>query len=313
MATPKKEAEVQRLEELLSRSAGIYLTDFTGLNVEMMTNLRRRLRDASIEYRVAKNSLVSRALSNVGLLGGHSSLVGPTGIVCTKRDPLSAAKTLTAFVRESGRLKIKSGFLDGKAITDAEVDELSRLPSKEVLLGQAIAVLQSPTASFLAILLAPMRELMGTLSAAVEKQREQTTEEMMEGTIVESGELSQIIEQIDKLRVFELNQLSKALQDRWGVTAAVPVAAAGTVGEQVSQVAEPEVEEQTEFDVILAAAGDKKIQVIKVVRAITSLGLKEAKALVDEAPKPVKEGVTREEADSIKAQLVEVGATIEIK
>ena len=125
---------------------------------------------------------------------------------------------------------------------------------------------------------------------------------------------AKLVEQLGKMTVLELVELKNALEEEWGVTAAAPVAVAApgaaAVGGDGAAGAE---EEQTAFDVILSGAGDKKIQVIKVVRAITSLGLKEAKDLVDSAPKPVKEGVAREEADSIKSQLEEAGASVEIK
>ncbi len=118
-----------------------------------------------------------------------------------------------------------------------------------------------------------------------------------------------VVDFISNMTVLELSEFVKELEEKFGVSAAAPVAMAAAPGAQ----AQEEAAEQTEFDVILAAAGDKKIQVIKVVRTITSLGLKEAKALVDEAPGAVKKGVTKEEAESIKNQLEEAGATVEIK
>jgi large subunit ribosomal protein L7/L12 len=120
-----------------------------------------------------------------------------------------------------------------------------------------------------------------------------------------------VIEFIANMSVLELSELVKEMEEKFGVSAAAPVAmmAAGP-GDGGGAAAE---EEQTEFDVILTAFGDKKIQVIKEVRAITGLGLKDAKALVDEAPKPVKEGVAKDEAEKIKAQLEEAGAQVEIK
>ncbi|MCW1927993.1 50S ribosomal protein L7/L12 [Bhargavaea beijingensis] len=116
----------------------------------------------------------------------------------------------------------------------------------------------------------------------------------------------QIIEAIKEMTVLELNDLVKAIEEEFGVTAAAPVAVAGGA-------AGPAAEEKTDFDVVLASAGDQKIKVIKVVREITGLGLKEAKALVDEAPKPIKEGVAKEEAEEMKAKLEEVGAGVELK
>jgi len=115
----------------------------------------------------------------------------------------------------------------------------------------------------------------------------------------------QIIEAVKNMTVLELNDLVKAIEEEFGVTAAAPVAMGG--------VAVAAVEEQTEFDVILASAGDQKIKVIKVVRELTGLGLKEAKDLVDNAPKPVKEGISKEEAEEVKAKLAEVGANVEVK
>jgi large subunit ribosomal protein L7/L12 len=121
----------------------------------------------------------------------------------------------------------------------------------------------------------------------------------------------QWVEEIKGMSVLDLSELVKALEEEFGVSAAAaaPAAAAPAAG---GAAAEP-AEEQTEFSVILNAAGEKKIQVIKVVRAVTGLGLKEAKAVVDEAPGPVKEGIAREEADKIKADLEEAGATVEVK
>jgi large subunit ribosomal protein L7/L12 len=117
-----------------------------------------------------------------------------------------------------------------------------------------------------------------------------------------------VFEQLGSMTVLELVELKKKIEDEWGITAAAPVAvAAAGGGEAVA------VEEKTAFDVVLTGAGQQKIQVIKVVRAITGLGLKEAKDLVDSAPKPVKEGVNQEEADTLKAQLEEAGASVEIK
>jgi large subunit ribosomal protein L7/L12 len=121
----------------------------------------------------------------------------------------------------------------------------------------------------------------------------------------------ELLEAIGNMTVLELSEFVKAFEEKFGVTAAAPVAmAAAPAG---GAPAAPAVEEQTEFDVVLQAAGEKKIQVIKVVREITSLGLKEAKDLVDSAPKPVKEGVSKEEAEQIKAKLEEQGATVELK
>jgi large subunit ribosomal protein L7/L12 len=121
-------------------------------------------------------------------------------------------------------------------------------------------------------------------------------------------------EQLEEMSVLELVELKKALEERWGVSAAAaaPVMVAGAGAGAGGDGADAE-EEKTSFDVVLAAAGPNKIPVIKVIRELTGLGLKEAKAVADEAPKPVKEGVAREEADQMKAKLEEAGATVEVK
>ncbi|WP_303702179.1 50S ribosomal protein L7/L12 [Flexistipes sinusarabici] len=121
----------------------------------------------------------------------------------------------------------------------------------------------------------------------------------------------QVVEFIENMSVIELADFVKELEEKFGVSAAAPMAMAP--GAAAGGEAAEEAAEQTEFDVVLSSAGDKKVQVIKVVREITGLGLKEAKALVDGAPKPVKEGVTKEEAEELKGKLEEVGAGIEIK
>lgn len=123
------------------------------------------------------------------------------------------------------------------------------------------------------------------------------------------ADLAKLVDDLSSLTVLEAAELSKMLEEKWGVSAAAAVAVAAAPG---AAAAAP-VEEQTEFTVVLAAAGDKKIEVIKEVRGITGLGLKEAKDLVEGAPKPVKEGVSKDEAEKIKATLEKVGAKVELK
>ena len=130
------------------------------------------------------------------------------------------------------------------------------------------------------------------------------------------ADLARLVDDLSSLTVLEAAELSKLLEEKWGVTAAAPMPMAGMAmpmpGAPAAEAAAP-AEEQTEFDVILAKVGDKKINVIKEVRAITGLGLKEAKDLVEGAPKPVKEAVNKEDAEKFKKQLEEVGASVEIK
>jgi large subunit ribosomal protein L7/L12 len=125
--------------------------------------------------------------------------------------------------------------------------------------------------------------------------------------------VEQIAEELDKLTLLEAAQLSKMLQEKWGVSAAAPMAVAAMPGAAAAGGGAAAAEEKTEFDVVLMAAGDKKIQVIKVVRELTGLGLKEAKDLVDGAPKAVKEKVTKAESEDMKKKLEEQGATVQVK
>ncbi|HET7092177.1 MAG TPA: 50S ribosomal protein L7/L12 [Thermomicrobiales bacterium] len=127
------------------------------------------------------------------------------------------------------------------------------------------------------------------------------------------ADTEQLIESLEGMTVLELNQLVKTLEDRWGVSAAAPVAVGVAAPGAPGAAAVAPEEEQTEFDVVLTDIGPNKIQVIKAVRELTSLGLKEAKDLVDSAPKPVKQGVAKEEANAAKAKLEEAGATAEVK
>ena len=124
------------------------------------------------------------------------------------------------------------------------------------------------------------------------------------------ADLTKLVDELSSLTVLEAAELAKLLEEKWGVSAAAAVAVAAAPG---AAAAAAPVEEQTEFTVVLAAAGDKKIEVIKEVRAITGLGLKEAKDLVEGAPKPVKEGVAKDEAEKLKAQLEKAGAKVELK
>ncbi len=143
------------------------------------------------------------------------------------------------------------------------------------------------------------------------EEKAEKTEKNTTKAAKENGQVGSVLESIEKMTVLELSELVKAIEDRFGVTAVAPVAVAAAA--PGAPAADGGGEEKTDFDVVLTLVGDKKIQVIKVVRAVTSLGLKEAKDLVDGAPKSVKESVQKEEAEDVKKQLEEVGATVEIK
>jgi large subunit ribosomal protein L7/L12 len=156
-----------------------------------------------------------------------------------------------------------------------------------------------------------MSELQETMVA--NKTVEKKTSEKKSAAKKSGNGVGKIVETIGNLTVLELVELIKALEDKFGVSAQAAMMAPTAAPGGAPAAAQEQVEEKTEFNVILSGVGDKKIQVIKVVREITALGLKEAKDLVDSAPKPIKEGVSKDEAESIKKKFEEVGATIEIK
>ncbi len=270
----EKQAVVTALADRLRRSSTVYVTDFTGLDVARLTQLRRRLRAAGVDYVVVKNTLALRALNDARVPGLEPHLAGPTGLVLGGADPVAAAKVLGDFAREFEKPAIKVGLVDGKAVTPDQVKRLATLPSRTELLAQLGGTLQAPMAGFVGALNGLLMNLVGALEA---------------------------------LRTKFLNRVGE-------IAAPVAAAPAGAGGAGAGAgAAAPAAEEQTEFTVILKGAGEKKIQVIKEIRAITNLGLKEAKDLVEGAPGTVKEGVSKQEAEEIKKKLEAQGAAVELK
>jgi large subunit ribosomal protein L7/L12 len=223
-------------------------------------------------------------------------------------DPALPAKILRDFIAKEKRdkkMRITVGVVEGSLLDAARVKAIADLPSRNALLSMLLAGLQGPLAGLAGTMNGIVAKFVGTLIAIKEKPKEDS----MSGATATKLSKDDFIKMIEAMSVLELDDYVKALQERFGVTAAAPAAAAGGG----SAAAAAPAEEKTAFDVILTGAGDKKIQVIKVVRELTSLGLKEAKDLVEGAPKPVKTGVSKEEAETIKKKLEEQGAKIEIK
>ena len=189
----------------------------------------------------------------------------------------------------------------------------ARLPPRDVVLAQTLGSVIAPISSFVMLVAAPLQGLIGIIEARRQQLEESGQAGAQEGTGMPANE--ELISTIEKMTVLDLVELKKALEERWGVTAAVamaPGAAAPAAGGDGAGAAAP-AEEQTEFDVVLTNFGANKINVIKVVRELTGLGLKEAKDLVDAAPKAVREGVTKEEAEAAREKLAEAGASVEVK
>ncbi len=310
MKKEEKAAAVAELHEKFARAKLAVMTECTGLPVNQITELRKQLRGAKAEFRVVKNTLAVRAADGTSLAGAKAYFKGPLAVVIGYDDPVLPTKVLRDFIKAEKReekVRIIGGILEGKLLAAPDVAAVASLPTKDVLLALLLSAMQGPVRGLVFALSGLLRQLVGVIQAIKDKKGEgdmPTTESKLSK--------EEFIKAIESMSVLELSELVKGLEERFGVTAAAPVAvAAAPAG---GGPAAAPAEEKTAFDVILASAvADKKIQVIKVVREITSLGLKEAKDLVEGAPKPVKTGVTKEEAEAIKKKLEESGAKIEIK
>ena len=298
------------LEEILKKSSSVLLADFTGMPVADFDELRLECYKNEIKFLVAKNTLAKLAFEKQGFTGLDELLTGPTGFCFGFDDPIVPVRMLTAFIREHKKPFIKGCLVEGKFFGPEKVNELKDIPPRDILLALVVGAIASPLSGLVNVLNEIPRSFVSVIDAIAIKAEEDPTGR--DGLTSSGGSVESVIDSIEKMTVLELVELKKALEEKFGVTAASPMAMAGPMpGAAVEAV--QEVEEQTEFSVILTAAGDKKIQVIKEVRAITSLGLKEAKALVDEAPKPVKEGIPKDEAMAIKAKIEEAGGQVEVK
>jgi large subunit ribosomal protein L7/L12 len=310
----EKARAVDELAEKLGRSQLVVLTDYRGLTMAEMTDLRERLRQVGAEYQVTKNTLTRFAAERAGRAGIVPELEGPTAIAFGYDDLAGLAKTLRDYLRTSRLLEVKIGLLGDRRLSPDEIGGLADLPTREVALSRALGSIISPLSAFLMIVAAPLQNVIGVLEARRQQLEESGAAgaEGQEGTGMVNEEL---IASIEKMTVLDLVELKKALEDRWGVTAAVAMAPGAGVAAPAGDgagAAAP-VEEQTEFSVILTNFGANKINVIKAVRELTSLGLKEAKDLVEAAPKSVKDSVPKEEAEAAAAKLREAGATVDVK
>jgi len=317
----QKAAVIDEVTEQLRDAEAVYAVDYRGTSVPQAAELRTKLRDADTRFRVVKNTLTERAADQAGADALKPYLEGPTALVFVKGDAAAAAKTLADFRRTSGLLAFKGGWMGGDVLSAEQIDAIAKLPTRDVLYGRLVGLVASPLTGLAGALggliggLARQLQQMAdqAWSAAMRLQphphrnrlRPRRTKDMATST-------QEWIDELKSISVLELSERIKALEEEFGVSATAVAAAAPAGGGGGAEAAEVE-EEQTTFDVVLTGAGDKKIQVIKVVRAATGLGLKEAKALVDEAPKPIKEGVDRDEADKLKGELEEAGASVEVK
>ena len=309
MNKDEKATAVAELTETFGRARLAIVTESAGLSVNQVTELRKQLRGAKAEYMVVKNTLAVRAAGGTILSGVTTYLKGPTGLVIGYDDPVLPAKILRDFIlaeKREQKIKITIGVLEGKVVQPAELAAVAKLPKKEVLIAMLLSAMQGPARGLVYTLSAVLSKFVRVIAAIQDKRKGEG--DMSTTTTKLSQE--ELIKAIETMSVLDLAELVKGLETRFGVTAAAPVAAAAPAAGGAAAA----VEEKTSFDVVLVSAPpDKKIQVIKVVRELTSLGLKEAKDLVEGAPKPVKTGVTKEECDTMKKKLEESGAKVEIK
>ena len=244
------------------------------------------------------------------MAGLKAHLKGPTGMVIGYDDPVLPAKILRDWIgaeKREEKIKVTVGVLEGKLVQAADLAAIAKLPKKEVLIAMLLSAMQGPIRGVVYTLSAVLSKFVRVVAAIQDKKK---GEGDMSATTTKFSQ-EELIKAIEGMSVLDLAELVKGLETRFGVTAAAPVAMAAAPAAGGAAAA---AEEKTSFDVILVSApADKKIQVIKVVRELTSLGLKEAKDLVEGAPKPVKTGATKEESDTMKKKLEESGAKIEIK
>lgn len=173
MATPAKEATVEELTRIFSTAHGIYLTDFLGLNVESLADLRGRLREKSASYRVVKNTLARMAVERAGFSELKEALQGPTGLAYTLEDGTLPAQVLTDFAKRQDRFKLKGALVDGHLFSPSDVVELAALPPRSELLAKTIGTMQAPLSGLVGCLSGLLSSLVGTLQALAE-QRQQT-------------------------------------------------------------------------------------------------------------------------------------------
>ncbi len=310
MKKEEKAVAVAELHEKFARAKLAIMAECTGMPVNQITELRKKLRGANAELKVVKNTMATRAAEGTSLAGVKARFKGPLAVIIGYDDPVLPAKILKEFIgveKRDEKIKITGGVLDGKLLQAPQVAAVASLPAKAVLLSMLLSTMQGPARGLVVALSGLVRQLVGVIAAIQDKRKGEGKMATTEGKLSQE----EFIKAIESMSVLELSELVKGLEARFGVTAAAPMAIAAA---PAAGAAAAPAEEKTAFDVILASApADKKIQVIKVVRELTSLGLKEAKDLVEGAPKPVKTGVAKEEAETMKKKLEESGAKVEVK
>jgi large subunit ribosomal protein L7/L12 len=300
----------EEFEAVFARSKSVLVADFTGMPVSEFDRLRRECFNRKVVFRVTKNTIARLVLERHGFSGMDRLLIGQTGFCFGFDDPFLPIRLISDFARDNKRPAIKGYLFEGRLYGREGVEQLRNIPSREVLLAQVIGAMTTPLSGLVFVLNEILRSFVSVVDAVAQNAEGDPTGRT--GLTAIGGSVNNIVEAIEKMTVLELVELKKALEEKFGVTAAAPMAMAAAMP-GASAAAEAPAAEQTEFTIVLISSGDKKIQVIKEVRAITGLGLKEAKDLVDGAPKTVKEAISKEEAMAIKAKIEEAGGSVELK
>jgi len=303
--------KIAELEGILSRARSIVMADFSGVPVSIFDQLRSNCFKNHVGFRVSKNTLAKQVLEKLGHKGLDQILAGPTGFCIGFDDPILPIRLLSDFIKEKQKVVIKGGLVEGVLYDPAQIEQLKNIPPRDVLRAQVVGAIVGPLSGFVFVLQEILRSFVSVVDQMASKAESDTAGRP--GLSATGGSVQAIIDAIEKMTVLELVELKKALEEKFGVTAAAPMAFGAGMGAAAAAAPVEEVEEQTEFNVILISSGAQKIQVIKEVRAITGLGLKEAKDLVDSAPKAIKEAVSKEEAMAIKAKVEEAGGSVELK
>jgi large subunit ribosomal protein L7/L12 len=309
-ARSEKDSAIDALVERLARAEIAILTEYRGLSVAELQDLRGRLRPVGVEYVIAKNTLTRFAAERTGRTGIVGDLVGPTAIAFGA-DPVATAKALQDYTRVNRTFLLKAALLGDRRIDPKEVEQLASLPPAEQLRARLFGMIVSPLQSTVSILSAPLAGLARILDAR--RTLLEADGDAADGGGENMAQVDDLVKNLSDLKVLDLAALVKRLEEEWGVSAAAvaaPAAVAAGGGDGAAAAAPAEA--QTEFDVVLKDFGAKKIEVIKVVRELTNLGLKEAKDLVEAAPKPVLEGVAKDAADAAAGKLRDAGATVDV-
>ena len=305
MNRQEKNQEVERLKQDFEKIKSAFLVDFRGMKVVDATDLRRQVHKSHGHFKVVKNTLAALAAKDLPLNVLEKYFEGPTGIAFTDQDAAGLAKVLNTISKDNPNLVIKAGYLEGSFIEGKRISEIANMPSRAQLQAQVVGMLASPLRRLMWVLNGTIQKFMVVLSE-IQKSRPESS----------GGEMNteEIIKSIEDMSVLQLSQLIKQLEEKFGVSAAMAAPVASAAGPGAGAAEAEKQEEKTQFDVVLKAfPADKKINIIKIVREVTNLGLKEAKDLVEGVPKTMKEAVSKEEAETIKKKFAESGAEVEVK